>query len=344
MLVPPIPADEKERLKTLYELNILDTPLEESFERITRLTKELFKVPMVAITLIDEKRYWLKSAQGLSGREGAREESFCAHAMLQKEGLNIPNALNDQRFADNPFVIGEPHIRFYAGYPIEAVNGKKLGTVCIVDNCPRQFSDKELASLKDIARLIEEEIKKRSLSIAQKKLLAEFDQAKRNSLLDDLTGLWNRAGIDLILNYQINAGLEQGKVFGIGIMDVDHFKLFNDEYGHNVGDKVLQEIGTQLIKNCREEDAIGRWGGEEFIFVCNTSSREFLMTVAERFRTAIAKLEIESAEKKLKVTATFGLAEFIPEMKLTKEQLINEADRALYRGKHLGRNRIDVAW
>lgn len=346
MLTPPIPSDEKERLKTLYELNILDTPVEESFERITRLTKELFKVPIVAISFIDENRQWFKSIEGLNIQNARRETSFCAHAMVSDQIFHISNALDDYRFSDNPYVIGEPYIRFYAGYPIKASNGKKLGTVCIIDRCPRTFSNEDLDKLKDIANLIEGEIKKRSLSVAQNELLKELGQANRKSLLDPLTGLWNRAGMNRILNYQMQDSRKKNQGFGIAIMDIDHFKLINDTYGHVIGDKVLRKIAGQLVMHCREKDAVARWGGEEFMILYNTPQRELLLTITERFRESIAqlKVDIEKQEQKVTITATFGLAVFIPNINLTQEKLIIAADQALYRGKELGRNRICAAW
>ncbi|MBV8802410.1 MAG: GAF domain-containing protein, partial [Gammaproteobacteria bacterium] len=118
MQKPIIPENESERVKSLIELNILDTPVTQSFERLTRITKVLFNVPMVTITLIDSERQWFKSKQGLDYCETSRDLSICAHAINQDDIFIINDTLLDSRFFDHPAVVGEPNIRFYAGYPI----------------------------------------------------------------------------------------------------------------------------------------------------------------------------------------------------------------------------------
>lgn len=343
MLVPPIPVDEEERLQTLHDLNILDTPAEECFECITRITKSLFNVPIVAITLIDENRQWFKSNQGLNSCETNRETSFCAHAILQDDIFKVLDPLKDPRFADNPFVTGPPYIRFYAGYPVKAKNGKKLGTLCIIDNKPRQFSEDELSRLKDMAELVEAEIHKHVISFSQKKLISELNEAKRASLIDPLTQLWNREGLMRILIYQLAYSDEHNRYFGVAIADIDHFKKINDQYGHNVGDEVLRNVSRQLLQNCRQEDAVGRWGGEEFLIVIDTQEEKTLLEILERFRKGIEEVSIEVNEVKVSVTVTIGAARFDPQSKMSLLNLIELADKALYQGKESGRNRVIVA-
>ena len=137
MLTPPIPENERERVAALRSLNILDTPREERFDRITRMARTLFHVPIALVSLVEENRQWLKSCQGLDLSETPREISFCAHAILQNELFIIPNTLLDARFADNPLVVGEPYIRFYAGCPLHDLNGYALGSFCIIERAQR---------------------------------------------------------------------------------------------------------------------------------------------------------------------------------------------------------------
>jgi PAS domain S-box-containing protein len=139
-------------------MHILDTPGEERIDRITRLAQLLFDVPIALVTLVDVNRQWFKSCIGLDMSETPRSESFCAHAILGDDALVIPDALRDPRFADNPLVTGEPHIRFYAGQPLVGPEGQKLGTLCILDRLPRKMSAGNLLALRDLAILAENEL------------------------------------------------------------------------------------------------------------------------------------------------------------------------------------------
>jgi signal transduction histidine kinase len=166
MLEPSLPPDEADRLAALRSLFILDTPPEERFDRLTRLAKRLFNVPIALISLVDANRQWFKSRQGLSVSETPRHISFCGHAILQDEPLVIEDALLDPRFADNPLVTGKPHVRFYAGQPLLGPGNHKLGTLCIIDRQPRQMSPADLAALRDLAALAQEELNATELNQA----------------------------------------------------------------------------------------------------------------------------------------------------------------------------------
>lgn len=155
----PIPKNESARLEALHSLRLLDTPPEEQFDRITRLATRVFKTPISTITLVDEEREWFKSCQGLDAKEGDRAISFCGHAMLADDIFIIPDALKDPRFADNPMVVGEPHIRFYAGVAVKDALGYRLGVLCIKDRVPRDLSADERGILKDLAAWVELEFR-----------------------------------------------------------------------------------------------------------------------------------------------------------------------------------------
>ena len=155
--MPAIPDDEVARLDALRTLQILDTTPEERFDRLTRLAKRLFNVPVALVSLTDSNRQWFKSAAGIANGQMPRDTSFCAHAILGKGIFIVPDALNDLRFYDNPQVIGKPHIRFYAGYPLSS-KGNKLGTLCLLDTVPRELDDDDQILLKDLAKMVEQEI------------------------------------------------------------------------------------------------------------------------------------------------------------------------------------------
>ncbi|MCH5715329.1 GAF domain-containing protein [Niabella hibiscisoli] len=163
----PMPANEQERLKDLYSYNILDTLSEEDFDNITEIASQICNTKISQITLADNDRLWFKSSHGLPGSEVPRHLSFCTHAINTPDELfMVPDAREDERFADNPFVTGEPYVVFYAGVPLISENGFALGSLCVVHDRPTQLSETQLKSLKALSkqamRLIELRKKKRS--------------------------------------------------------------------------------------------------------------------------------------------------------------------------------------
>jgi PAS domain S-box-containing protein len=164
MLEATLPPDEQQRLAVLLDLNILDTPPEERFDRITRLAARLFHVPMAMVTLIDADRQWFKSRVGIDHAALPRSTSFCAHAMLQDGVMVVEDATHDARFSDNPVVQEAPHVRFYAGHRISAPDGSHIGTLCLVDREPRQFSEEECLVLRDLAGIVTHEVAARQLA------------------------------------------------------------------------------------------------------------------------------------------------------------------------------------
>lgn len=153
-LPAPLAANESERLSDLYALSILDTEPDPAFDQITELASELCDCPIALVSLVDENRQWFKSRHGLQYSETERDLSFCAHAILQSDIFEVPNALDDDRFADNPLVIGEPFIRFYAGVPLSSSQGHAIGTLCLIDTKPKQLTKLQRSILKKLANQI----------------------------------------------------------------------------------------------------------------------------------------------------------------------------------------------
>lgn len=158
MQAPLIPHDETARIATLRELLILDTPPEDRFDSITTYAASQFNVPIALVSLVDTDRQWFKSACGLDATETSREISFCGHAILQDGIFEIPDARDDQRFADNPLVTGPPNIRFYAGAPLKMANGQRVGTLCLIGPHPKHLDSWERQHLLDLAKLVAMEL------------------------------------------------------------------------------------------------------------------------------------------------------------------------------------------
>ncbi|WP_278356437.1 GAF domain-containing sensor histidine kinase [Idiomarina abyssalis] len=155
MSAADIPANEAQRLAILKSLNILDSEKSAEFESLVELVEQVFNVPMVAVSFVDEKRQWFKSSIGLPVCETRREVSFCAHVIAHGESVVVEDAMLDERFFDNPMVTGEPYLKFYAGVPVAPFDGAILGTLCIMSDKPREFSKTEHQLLSQFARQVE---------------------------------------------------------------------------------------------------------------------------------------------------------------------------------------------
>jgi phosphoribosyl 1,2-cyclic phosphodiesterase/CheY-like chemotaxis protein len=154
----PSPPDEAARLDTLRALGLLDTAPDPRFDRITQLAAEAFQVPIAIVSLVDEDRQWFKACVGLDASETSREVAFCAHAILERDILVVPDAHADARFADNPLVTGAPHVRFYAGVPLRVGDTTPIGTLCLIDTRPRVLEARQLELLRSLGAMVEREI------------------------------------------------------------------------------------------------------------------------------------------------------------------------------------------
>jgi len=203
VLEPCIPHDETARQVTLESLNILDMPPVEQLDRVTRLAAGYFNVTTALVSLIDEKRQWFLSRFGLDAAETPRNISFCGHAILQNDTFIVPDAINDERFSDNPLVTGMPFIRFYAGQPVYSKHGFALGTLCLIDGTPRTFSADEINALKDFARMVEQYLQSLEVIIHSEQVQQHlneseslfeqtFNQSAVGMALVSLDGTWLR--------------------------------------------------------------------------------------------------------------------------------------------------------
>lgn len=316
-------ATEARRLETLERLDILDTPREPAFDRLTALCKRIFNVPMSTLTLIDGHRQWFKAEVGMEDRETDRRPALCSLTIEQDVPLVIPDTHADPRVADNVFVRGRPFIRFYAGAQLR-VSDVNIGTLCVMDTQPRAFDAEALAVLTDLAAIAVDEMLLRNLSMQDSLTGALSRRAFRNEA-QRLTSLANRHGHKLAL----------------AVLDVDHFKQVNDCHGHAAGDAVLASIIATCRSSLRRSDIIGRIGGEEFAVMLPHTDLAGAMITLEKVRAAIAAESVATPSGPIPVTCSFGAASLLSGQHF--DDALHNADLAMYSAKNAGRNRV-VAW
>jgi len=247
MLSPATPANEKQRLQTLRDLRLLDTPPEERFDRVTRLARQVFGTQIALVSLVDADRQWFKSRQGLDATETPRDISFCGHAILDDKIMVVNDAIGDQRFCDNPLVCGDPNIRFYAGYPISAPDGNRIGTLCIIDPEPRQVSNEQLQLLRELGRMVEEE------------LIATSD-----STIDPVTGLSNHNGFLAVADHLLAMCNRTEQPATLLMFQLQNFEEICQALGPGDGDAAAVELAHQLAACFRNSDIVARLTADIF--------------------------------------------------------------------------------
>ncbi len=339
MLEAPIPDNDAERSAEIERLGLMYSPAEDRFDRITRLAKTHFGVPIVLISIVYEDVQWFKSAQGLAACETGRDVSFCGHAILQDGPFIVENPLDDDRFRDNPLVLGEPKVRFYAGIPLRSPTGIMLGTLCLIDHKSRPFHDEQIAELRDFAALVEAEFYYRLLSAEQNVLIQENDSLKRKAMLDGLTGLWNKPAIEELMRREVALCHREQKPFSVLVIDVDHFKRINDTYGHPVGDDCLKQVSQKIKSILRVSDVVGRLGGDEFLVLLPSANEKDGKTVADRLIRRMGEAPMQIGEYRVFVTLSIGVAAVsLTGSGTTADMLLERADKTLYEAKNRGRN------
>ena len=312
---------EQERLAALDRYDILDTPAEETFDRITRLTRRIFDVPMSTITLIDGHRQWFKSRQGVTASETAKPPSLCDYAIREGRALIVPDTLLDWRFASNPFVVGEPHIRFYAGVPLRTPDGHNIGTLCAMDTRARTFPADQEEALTDLSRIVMSELELRVLSMT-----------------DGLTGMLARRAFRLELGRTFALALRHRHALGCIVLDLDHFQAVNEANGHFAGDLVIGAAAKACQEALRTSDAIGRLGGTQFAVLLPHTELASALRVAEKLRAAIAGLRVPFPLGHVRLTASFGVAALDGSM-AAPDALLERAEAALRAAKAEGGDR-----
>lgn len=262
--------DSSIRLDALRALSLFNANPDERFDRLTRLARRVFNVPVAKVTLVAPDMVYTVSCAGEQRAQVPRDLSFCSHAIHSDEIMIVPDTLADGRFADNPFVVGDPHVRFYAGCPLVVANGCRLGTLCLVDQVPRQLTQDDIILMKDLAATVEHEL-----------------TAMHMAIVDGLTGLVNRRGFEPLAQSGLNLSRRLQRPASLLFFDLDGFKAINDTFGHAEGDLALRSFASALKLTFRNTDIIGRLGGDEFAVLLLDSGPSDTHAAIKRLRAAV---------------------------------------------------------
>ena len=301
MKKPSTPQDEQTRLNDLKSLGILDTPRSERFDCITRMASRLFQAPIAIVSLIDQNRQWFKSCYGLDTQETHRDISFCGHAILQDSVFVIPDTFKDDRFFDNPLVLNDPFIRFYAGCPLTMSDGSKIGTLCIIDHKPRNFEAADMTLLKDLASIVQREF----ITIHAENNATQFKSAM-NAAFDAIIVMdKNRRVINFNAAAEATFGHQNQNIVGQDVLDLiiatRHHAAFKQSFepyiNNNQGPLIDQRIEIAAQHQDGHEFPIEVSITKEKVLVGDSSGVTFVGFIRDISERKIAAAQVIQASK-----------------------------------------------
>ncbi len=310
-----------DRVASLDAQGLLDSAPEPMFDRFARLAARVADAPTALVSVVSDDRQYFAGLCGLpqpwaDARQTPLSHSFCQHVVANAAPLVIEDARLDAVLCANLAIV-DLDVIAYAGFPIMSPTGHVLGSLCAIDSSPRVWEPAQIEALADIALLVGNELERRDL----------VRRLAIDARTDVLTGMANRRAWDDELPSALRRAERLGHPLSVVLLDLDHFKAYNDRFGHPAGDAALREIGASWHGQIRDIDLLARIGGEEFGLLLPGCDAEAALEVVDRLRANVPE----------GLTASAGVVAWA--LPLTPEQFVAEADRALYRAKSDGRDR-----
>ena len=318
----PIPANEPHRLRELERYGLDDGTDDPHICRILELTADVLQTPIALVSLLDETQQRFLCRHGIEVRSTPRQMAFCAHTIAGEGIFVVPDAQLDERFVDNPLVLGPPHIRFYAGVPLRTLRGYNLGTLCIIDRQPRQLSEQQHQRLIAFAALLMREI-----------------EWRHQSRLCPLTGLHRRDSFFELAEKEFRRAVEQHWPLALLSFDIDNFRQINMRWGHSAGDQVLIDLVSLCQGLLDEDDLMARLYDEEFSLLIVGKDDAAALAMAELVRASATEMHGVFSTSEYRVCISGGISS-ISSQDRSFEDLYARADQALMLAKNNGRNQI----
>lgn len=350
------PVQEQARLQALARYRVLDTVPEQAYDDVVQIAAAMMRTPVALIGLIDQQRQWFKARVEVQVESSPRHQTICNRLIDQPQAvLVIPDTHQDAFIQQFPDSVPNNQVRFYMGAPLLTPDEQVIGSLCVVDTQPRQPEPYQVHALAALARqvmhllelrqrnheilelLAERSVQMLELSQQQRTLQAHNQHLKTASLTDGLTGLFNRAAFDQQVASLFVQAQQQQTPLSVMLIDADHFKSYNDQFGHVAGDEALRQLGKILQQTSRKTDIAARYGGEEFVLILPETTADAAQQIAERLCEQVAHTTFAHRA----MTVSIGVATW-PQVgqQASITALIEAADQALYRAKRQGRNQV----
>lgn len=351
-------VDEGIRLEALHRYDPLDLQDDGSVHDLVTLAASICRTPFAWMGFLDRDRLLIKSSIGLpAGRSVPRWDAFAANTICKTHDiLMVPDARYNARFSKNPLVVGEPHVRFWAGAPLVELSGEAIGILSVMDTVPRGLTNAERLELRTLAKLtlallehrqtehrLECEILERAqyerrAAAIQLQLQAANARLGAASMIDSLTLIGNRRAFEEHLAREMNRVKRLSQPLSLLMIDIDNFKHINDTFGHPAGDQVIRRVAEVIVRSVRVTDYVTRIGGDEFMVILPTTDQVAAAVLAERCRSAVEF----SHWSNQRVRVSIGVAQLSPNAS-DAAALVVSVDQCLLRAKKAGSNRVWVA-
>jgi len=318
----PLPVNESHRLRELERYGLDDGTDDPDLCRILQLTADVLQTPIGMISLVEENRQRFLCRHGLEARSTPRDMAFCAHTIACDGPLVVADAQRDERFANNPLVLGPPHIRFYGGVPLRTRRGYNLGTLCVIDTSPRVFSKRQQHQLSEFAGLLMHEI-----------------EWRHERGLCPLTGLHRRDSFLLLAQKEFLRAQQNHWPLALLSFDIDNFRQINMRWGHAAGDQVLVDLVGVCKAMLDEDDLMARIYDEEFSVLIVGKDDAAALALAELVRHSVTQMHGVFSTTDYRVCISGGISS-LGSYDVSFEDLFARAEQALMLAKNNGRNQI----
>jgi diguanylate cyclase (GGDEF)-like protein len=326
----PIPKYDDTRLAVLARYNILDTAGEEIFDRITLMARSLFNSRIALVSLIDRDRQWFKSHVGLDAQETPRDQAFCGYAILQREPLIVEDATKDPRFSDNPLVKSEPNIRFYAGAQLVTHDGHALGTLCILDQAPRQLQEADVRLLKELATIAMNEIELRILK-------ADSPEKKKFENRDASTGAaFNTHTFQKLFLAECARAQRLHTPLSLAVMELDHLQSVEDTLGPDAVNAVICAFGEACKAVSRSQDILARISRNGFAFLMPNTKSASGEIIVRRILKRVSEEKPTYDDGKISYSVSIGLSQMADQQRA--QDFLKDAEKNRVAAKSSGRN------